>query len=281
MSILAYLIAGMRRLVQLAQSIWLSNPHTVSRQRFTLVWADEFDGPAGSPPDSSKWGRNIGGSGFGNHELQSYTDRIENAFLNGQSHLVIRAIKERHTGPDGIKCEYTSARLLTQGKFALRYGRFEARIKLPSGQGIWPAFWMMGSDIDQVGWPDCSEIDIMENKSGDDLVNNHGTLHAPGYSGAASITATYTLPNGQKFSDDFHVFAVEWEPDVIRFYVDGHLYATRTPADVPEKKWAFDRPCFMLLNLAVGGDWPGNPKETSTFPQDLTVDYVRVYALEP
>ena len=174
-------------------------------------------------------------------------------------------------------CLYTSARLITKRKFEQRFGRFEARLKLPAGQGLWPAFWMLGADIDAVGWPACGEIDIMEN-IGREPGTVHGTLHGPGYSGAQGVGAPYALPAGQRFADSFHTFAVEWEPQAIRWYVDGRLYQTRAPDDLPAgSRWVFDRPFFLLLNVAVGGNWPGAPDTSTTFPQAMLVDYVRVY----
>lgn len=243
---------------------------------WTLAWSDEFDGPSGSTVDLAKWSFDIGGSGWGNNELESYTNRTANAELQGGA-LVIRALKETFTGPDNITRNYTSARLLTRNKFTQTYGRIEARIKVPFGQGIWPAFWMLGNDIGTAGWPNCGEIDIMENIGREPSIV-HGTLHGPGYSGANGVSASYALTPSQKFSDDYHTFAVEWEPNVIRFYVDGLLYKTRTPADLPAgKTWVFNHPFFLILNLAVGGNWPGNPDATTVFPQLMKVDYVRVY----
>ena len=241
-----------------------------------LAWSDEFDGPKGSPVDSAKWSFDIGGNGWGNNELETYTSRTANSYVE-HGRLVIKALKETFTGPDKVTRNYTSARLLTKNKFSQTYGRFEARIKVPYGQGIWPAFWMLGDNIDTARWPNCGEIDIMENIGKEPSIA-HGTLHGPGYSGERGISAAYTLPSGQKFSDDFHVFAVEWEPNVMRFYVDGRLYKTRTPADLPPgTSWVFDRPFFIILNVAVGGAWPGNPDATTGFPQQMLVDYVRVY----
>lgn len=243
---------------------------------WSLTWSDEFNGPAGSPVDSAKWSFDIGGNGWGNNELETYTNRTANAVLEDGA-LVIRALKETLTGSDNITRNYTSARLLTRNKFTQTYGRFEARIKIPYGQGIWPAFWMLGDDIDTAGWPNCGEIDIMENIGREPSIV-HGTLHGPGYSGANGITGSYALPSSQKFSDDYHTFAVEWEPNVIRFYVDGFLYKTRTPADLPAgKTWVFNHPFFLILNVAVGGNFPGNPDATTVFPQLMKVDYVRVY----
>ena len=246
-----------------------------------LVWSDEFNAPNGSPVDTSKWVFDTGGGGWGNDELEYYTNRRENAYQQ-DGNLVIKVLQEKYIGPGDATRNYTSARLKTLGKFSQTYGRFEARIKIPRGQGIWPAFWMLGDDIekpasDKSGWPACGEIDIMEN-IGKEPVLVHGTIHGPGYSGANGIGDPYALPSGQPFADDFHLFAVEWEPNVIRFYVDDHLYATRVPADLPKAaKWVYDHPFFLLLNVAVGGGWPGNPDASSIFPQAMLVDYVRVY----
>jgi beta-glucanase (GH16 family) len=256
-------------------ALFASSLGRVNAQTWVLAWSDDFDGPAGSAPDQSKWGYDVGGNGWGNNELEYYTSRTDNAFLDGSGNLVIKAVKENYTGSDGVTRSYTSARLLTKGKFTQRYGRFEARIKLPFGQGIWPAFWMLGADIDSSGWPTCGEVDIMENVGREPSVN-HASMHGPGYSGGSPLTATYSLPSGQKFSDDFHVFALEWAPGVARFYVDGNLYETRTPADVAGSKWVFDHPFFVLLDVAVGGSFPGNPDSTTVWPQMMLVDYVRV-----
>ena len=245
-----------------------------------LVWKDEFSGTNGSAVDASKWVSETGGGGWGNNELEYYTKRLDNAYQQ-DGNLVIKVLQEKYTGADGVTRNYTSARLKTLGKFSQTYGRFEARIKIPRGQGLWPAFWMLGTDIEKPGWPGCGEIDIMEN-IGKEPALVHGTIHGPGYSGGHGIGAAYALPDAlpadQRFADDFHLFAVEWEANVIRFYVDDHLYATRTPADLPKgAKWVYDHPFFVLLNVAVGGDWPGNPDASSEFPQTMLVDYVRVY----
>jgi beta-glucanase (GH16 family) len=243
---------------------------------WSLVWGDEFDGPSGSAVDGAKWTAEVGGGGWGNNELEYYTSRLQNAYQSGGS-LVIKAIKEHYTGPDKVTREYTSARLITKNKFSQQYGRFEARIKIPFGQGIWPAFWMLGNDITTVGWPQCGEIDILENIGSEPTII-HGTLHGPGYSGGAGLSSSYSLPNNQRFADAFHTFAIEWEPNVVRFYCDGILYKTQTPADLPDgKTWVYNHPFFLLLNVAVGGDWPAAPDATTVFPQTMLVDYVRVY----
>jgi beta-glucanase (GH16 family) len=242
-----------------------------------LVWWDEFAGPDGSLPDPSKWTYSIGGGGWGNHELEYHTNRPENARIE-KGNLVITARKENYTGADGVTRDYTSARLKTQGLFSQTYGRFEARIKIPAGQGIWPAFWMLGDDLPSAGWPKCGEIDIMEN-IGKEPGIVHGSLHGPSTtSNTSDLTATFALPAGQNYADDFHLYAVEWEPTVVRFYVDSNLYATFDSSQWPAGgKWVFDHPFFIILNVAVGGDWPGSPDPTSKFPQNMLVDYVRVY----
>jgi beta-glucanase (GH16 family) len=246
------------------------------KKHWILTWSDEFNGPNHSTVDPSKWVVERGGEGWGNQELEYYTTRPQNIYLE-HGKLVITALREKFTGPDGISRAYTSARLKTQGKFSQAYGRFEARIKLPRGQGMWPAFWMLGEDIDTVGWPACGEIDIMEN-IGKEPGIVHGSIHGPGYVGGVGLEAPYQLPKGQKFAHRYHIFAVEWDPEAIRLYVDKHLYVTRTRADLRAGwKWAFDHPFFIILNLAVGGDWPGNPDATTELPQSMLVDYVRVY----
>ncbi len=236
-----------------------------------LAWSDEFDQPDGTGPDPARWAMETGGGGWGNNELEYYTDRLDNAFIEKGS-LTILAKQESFGGRN-----FTSARLKTQGKFSQKYGRFEARIRIPYSQGIWPAFWMLGDDIDTAGWPACGEIDIMEN-IGKEPAIVHGTLHGPGYSGASGIGAAYTLPGGGRFADDYHVYAIEWDSDSVRWYVDGNLYHTVKARDIPAgTRWVFDHTFFILLNVAVGGNWPGYPNSTTVFPQKMQVDYVRVY----
>ncbi len=230
-----------------------------------LVWGDDFDGPEGAAVDGSKWAYDSGPNWY-NGELQDYTTGADNAFLDGSGNLVIEARREAREGRD-----YTSARLKTEGKHTFTYGRFEGRMKLPFGQGMWPAFWMLGGN----SWPADGEIDIMENLGREPSIA-HGTIHGPGYSGADGPGTAYTLPGGAVFSDDFHIFAIEWEPNEIRWYVDGEHYSTKTPSDIGGNRWVFDHPFFFIVNLAVGGEWPGNPDETTQFPQRLLVDYIRV-----
>jgi beta-glucanase (GH16 family) len=245
--------------------------------QWTHSWSDEFSGPDGSSPDSTKWTYDLGGDGWGNQELETYTSRPQNVQIQ-KGNLVITALQEPFTGADGIARNYTSARLKTQNIFTQAYGRFEARIKIPKGQGIWPAFWLLGNDITQNGWPRCGEIDIMENIGREPGIN-HASLHGPSSLAPTSdLTAAIVLPVGQSYADDYHIYAVEWEPRTARFYVDSNSYATFTQSQWPAGgQWVFDHPFFIILNLAVGGVWPGNPDATTQFPQQLLVDYVRVY----
>jgi len=242
---------------------------------WTLVWADEFEQADGSAPDSNKWVYDLGGKGWGNNELETYTNRRTNSWIEG-GQLIIAAHHETYAGADGIKRNYTSARLKTQGRAAWTFGRMEARIKLPRGQGIWPAFWMLGTNISTARWPTCGEIDIMENIGREPNIV-HGTVHGPGYSGGEGIGIGLT--NAVPVADDFHLYAIEWEAARIRWFMDDQLFFTLTPADLPGgAQWVFDHPHYLILNLAVGGAWPGNPDDTTRFPQLMVVDYVRVYA---
>ncbi|MFD5791971.1 ricin-type beta-trefoil lectin domain protein [Streptomyces diastatochromogenes] len=237
------------------------------------TFSDTFDGPAGSGVDSSKWTLETGDN-VNNHERQYYTSGTRNAALDGQGHLVITARKENPAGYQCWygSCQYTSARMNTAGKFNAQYGHVEARMKIPRGQGMWPAFWMLGTPVN---WPDSGEIDVMENV-GFEPSTVHGTIHGPGYSGSGGIGAGYSLPGGQAFADAFHTFAVDWAPDSITWSVDGNVYQRRTPADLGGKTWVFNKPFFLILNLAVGGYWPGDPDGSTQFPQQLVVDSVSV-----
>ena len=243
------------------------------------LWHDDFNQPVGSGPNPAFWTHDLGDNGWGNAELEIYTDSRENSFVTADPDatdgkaLVIRAIRTA----DG---RYTSARIKTQGKYAATGGRIEARMKLPRGQGIWPAFWMLGESISTIQWPACGEIDIME-VPGHEPDKLHSTIHGPGYSGNHGLTKFTTLPAGATFSDAYHIFAVDWSPDKVEWSLDGQVYHTLTAAHLPAgAKWVFDgAPFFLLLNLAVGGHWPGYPDATTTFPQELRIDYVRVSAL--
>ncbi|PSK86899.1 beta-glucanase (GH16 family) [Murinocardiopsis flavida] len=245
-----------------------------------LVWSDEFNADAGTAPDGSKWNIEVNGDGGGNNERQYYTDSRDNLAHDGAGNMVITARKDdsgAHQCHYGT-CQYTSGRMNTAGKFTQEYGRFEARIKIPTGKGVWPAFWMLGDDFGDVGWPASGEIDIMENV-GHEPATVHGTLHGPGYSGGNGITGSYNHPQGWAFTDTFHDFAVEWSPEKITWFVDGVAYQSFTPADTGGNPWVYDHPFFLILNVAVGGAWPGDPDGSTSFPQEMKIDYVRVYDL--
>ena len=246
---------------------------------WSLAWSDEFEGPAGSPVDPAVWQPEVGGHGWGNEELQYYTDGTSNAALDGAGNLaiVVRRIDPELRGQFG-GCEYTSARLITKDQMVFSYGLVQARIRLPSGRGIWPAFWMLGQDMDQVGWPQCGEIDVMENFGRHPTVV-HGTVHGPGYAGPDGITASFDA--GIPLADDFHLYSVVWEPGRIRWYLDDQLYSTVTPDDLQGNPWVFDHDFFLLLNVAVGGTFSVSPGPSATFPQIMLVDYIRLYAGAP
>ena len=234
-----------------------------------LAWQDEFDGPAGQLPDPSRWTFDVG-TGWGNSQLEYDTARPENVSLDGAGHLLITARKE-----DWLGQSYTSGRITTRGKFEQSGGRFEARMRMPSGQGMWPAFWLLGNDVATAGWPACGEVDIMEYRGQEPLIV-HGSLHGPGYSGGSALTRAYSAP--APLDSAFHVYALEWSASKITWELDGVVYSTVTPASVPGgSAWVFNHPFFILLNLAVGGNYVGSPNSSTPFPQALQVDYVRVY----
>ena len=245
---------------------------TTPTNNWALVWEDNFDGPANQLPDPARWRFDIG-TDWGNAQLEYDTDRPENASLDGNGNLAITARREAYEGR-----AYTSARIKSQDLFEQAGGRFEARIRLPSGRGLWPAFWMLGANFDEVGWPECGEIDIMEYRGQEPSVI-HGSLHGPGYSAGQALTRRYEL-TGARFDTDFHVFAVEWATDEIRWSVDGLPYHVVTRNELPGR-WVFDQPFFILLNVAVGGAFIGPPDETTLFPQAMLVDWVRVYENTP
>lgn len=241
----------------------------LNSNNWELVWSDEFNTASGTLPDATKWTYDIGNSGWGNSELQYYTNRTQNIATDGNGNLVITAIKESYNG-----APYTSARIKSQGLFSQKHGRFEARIKTPYGPGIWPAFWLLGDDVSTTGWPQCGEIDIMELRGQQPHIIN-GSLHGPGYSGGNAITKPYSIPN-TRFDVDFHLFAVEWNENYIDYFVDDYLYQRIKKSDV-SGEWVFDNSFFMILNVAVGGNYVGYPTSSTPFPQKMYVDYVRVY----
>jgi beta-glucanase (GH16 family) len=241
-----------------------------------LIWSDDFNGPADAGPGLARWSFDTGGSGWGNEELESYTTRPANAELDGHGHLVISARAEKYTGRDGMTRGYTSARLQTLHEFQFKYGLVQARIEVPAGQGLISQFWMLGNNAyEGAGWPDSGEIDTMEVRGSAPHVVE-GTLHGPwswaphGVSGSAS--------SAPSLAAGFHVYGMEWEPDRISFLLDGSVYQTITPADLPAgASWPFRHPFFLLLDLAVGGVWAGSPNRTTPFPAQLVVDWVRVW----
>ncbi|MQY26938.1 glycoside hydrolase family 16 protein [Nocardia aurantia] len=246
-----------------------------------LVWRDEFTGAAGVGPDPANWGYDVGGEPqWGNHEWQYYTDRATNVALDGAGHLVISARREQLPGmapcSDG-PCDITSGRITTLGRFAQTYGRFEARMRIPGGKGLWPAFWLMGADIGTAGktWPGNGEIDVMETIA-DDPGTVYGSAHGPGFADPGYSQGFRAV--GQRLADDFHTYAVQWEPDRIEWFLDDTRYYTLSRSDLkPGHTWVFDHPFYILLNLAVGGEWPGPPDSATVFPAELMVDHVRVY----
>lgn len=256
-------------------SVGCGDQNDVDDSYTTIIWDDDFD--VDGSPDPDLWSYDIGTGveifgqpGWGNNEQQYYTDRPENIRVEGGM-LHITARKESFEGSN-----YTSAKILTRGKFERTYGRYEARIMLPFGQGIWPAFWLLGDDSGgSVIWPQIGEIDIMEYRGQEPIVI-HGSVHGPGYSGGRAVTDTYRLTGG-RFDTEFHVFAIEWGPDFIHYYVDDVLYNEITPNDV-NGEWVFnDNTFYIILNVAVGGTFVGPPNSSTPFPQTMLVDYVRVY----
>lgn len=236
-------------------------------QGYERVWEDEFDG---SEIDTDVWGYDIGGHGWGNEELEYYTDRSTNSYQT-QGYLFIEAKEEKFGERD-----YTSARMLSKDKYEVQYGRIDIRARLPKGKGIWPALWMMGGNFDEVGWPHCGEIDIMELIGSQPKVV-HGTVH---YSGDTSPNGGSTfLSGGQDFSDEFHVFSVVWYENYIEWRLDGKKFHSVTPEDLDGGAWPFNNEFFFIMNVAVGGIWPGSPDASTVFPQRMLVDYIRVYQL--
>lgn len=268
-------------MVQWAAMVFLVGAPLLCQAGWELVWSDEFEQANGTSPDSTKWGFDVGGDGWGNEQLEFDTSRTNNARIEGGK-LVIEAKQENFGGRN-----YTSARMVSKGKWSKAYGRMEARIKIPRGQGIWPAFWMLGNTIDTAKWPTCGEIDIMENigKVGEQG-KVYGTIHGPqnggDYNGGAGVGGSYTLPGGAILGDDYHIYAIEWTTNQIKWFLDDHQYFTATPSSLPGgSTWVFTQPQFFILNVAVGGRWPGNPDGTTVFPQQMLVDYVRVYDFVP
>ncbi|MEV8508616.1 glycoside hydrolase family 16 protein [Actinoplanes sp. NPDC051475] len=241
----------------------------------TLLFADEFNGAAGSGIDGSRWAYDIGGSGWGNGQLEYDTDSTANAAMDGEGNLVFTALAD--SGGNACwygPCQYTSARLTTWGRLAVQTGVLETRMRIPCGQGLWPAFWALGTDLQAVGWPASGEIDIMENL-GSEPYTVHGSLHGPGYAGVGSRMGSFSI--GSPLCWDFHTYTAVWTTGDVSFFLDGFAYARITAAQADP--WAFNKPFFLVLDLAVGGSWPGSPDAGTVFPARLRVDYVRVFSL--
>lgn len=231
-----------------------------------LVWSDEFDG---NSINTGNWSYDLGASGWGNQELQNYTSSPDNSYVQ-DGKLILKAMQ---SGPDN----FSSARLKSINLQEFQYGRIDVRAVLPVGQGIWPAIWMLGANFDEIGWPDCGEIDIME-LIGHQPNRVYGTAHwGADPSQHQYQSGTIALPNGQTFDEEFHVFSIEWQEDEIRWLMDDEVYHTVDPSTVGSQPYPFNQPFFFILNVAVGGVWPGYPDETTLFPVFMAVDYVRVY----
>ncbi|MDT9001565.1 glycoside hydrolase family 16 protein [Paucibacter sp. APW11] len=254
------------------------SPTPTPSPSWTLVWSDEFEGAAGSAPNRAYWNDDLGNQeaeGWGNHELQYYTAAPRNAALDGQGHLLLRAERAVNPGPcwDGKPCAFASGRIKSNGKVNFSYGKLEARIQIPAGQGIWPAFWTLGED--QLPWPAAGEIDVLEN-IGRTPNTAYGTAHGPGYSGAHGLGNNHVAP--APLAADYHVYTVIKRPNEIIWQIDGIPYHRLTPASLPAgAPWVFERPFFLIFNLAVGGDWPGSPDASTVFPAEMRVDWVRIY----
>lgn len=276
-------------LSSLAAGCSSSDTVTAPEARFELVWSDEFDGLEGLPPDGTRWTFDIGTGpnfdGWGNNQLEFTTDLPQNVSLDGEGNLAITARRIPAEDQEAfVERAYTAGRITTKGKFATRYGRIEARMLLPAGQGIWPAFWMLGDTFPEETWPGPGEIDIMEFR-GQDPTAVFANVHGPGYCGSpfncgsGPVGGAFRFDSPLGFDDRFHVFAVEWDPERIAWFVDDTVYATVKPSDVAGAgEWVFDEPFFLLVNLAVGGAFVlQDPDDTTPFPSTMLVDYVRVY----
>ncbi|MFL5620923.1 MAG: family 16 glycosylhydrolase [Gemmatimonadaceae bacterium] len=249
-----------------------------------LAWSDEFDGASGAPVDAAKWGHDLGDGcssgicGWGNNEKEFYTNAPENVSLDGQGHLQIVA----RQAPSGLTCyygacRYTSGKITTRGKMTATPGRVEARLKLPAGQGLWPAFWMLGSGFPSVAWPACGELDIMENKGSAPSATS-SAIHGPGYSGNTPFARVSQLPGGGVTSD-FHTYAVEWDAETVQFSVDSVLHYTVSQTDLLQYgNPVLGNSYFVILDLAVGGQFDGDPRSDAIFPATMLVDWVRVYS---
>ncbi|MBV9417369.1 MAG: glycoside hydrolase family 16 protein [Solirubrobacterales bacterium] len=245
--------------------------------RYTkLAWSDEFNGPVGAPLAKSKWITDLGAWGYTEGELETYTNSPANVAEDGHGHLAIVARQQEGTGPDGLTRDYTSARLETRGLFSTTYGLIEARMKIPAGAGLWPAFWLLGDNVNTIGWPACGEIDVLETLDGTPTVA-HGFINGP-TDVAPHYTVGQTVMSRRSLAAGFHTYAIRWSPNSITWLLDGVPYGTATPSSLPAgAKWVYNRSFHLILNLAVGGTWGGPPNSSTRFPATLLVDWVRVY----
>jgi beta-glucanase (GH16 family) len=260
---------------------------TVSRAKVSAIatsfrpsWSQEFEGPSGTPPDAGWWSYETGGAGWGNNELETNTNLAANAALNGQGDLAVTARRQSYTGADGIARQYTSARLVTSEKFDALYGRVEARIQVPAGQGLLPQLWALGQNDSSVGWPQSGEIDLME-ILGNDPYDVMGSIHGPqpgGAGPASSYGLTTAYSSRTPLSAGSHTYGMEWSPGEVRISVDRQVYASYTPLSLPlSAEWVFDHPFYLVLDLAVGGNWPGAPNQSTRFPATMLVDWIRYW----
>ncbi len=255
--------------------------HASPPPNYTLNWSEEFNEGIGTAPTSAYWSYDTGGGGWGNNELETYVSDLEHCQVVADTNATDGSALQILSTYDSRG--YESARIKTVSKVTPTYGFIEARIRIPYGQGIWPAFWMLGQDSTKgTRWPACGEVDIMENigKQSEWSIN-HGSSHSPNHSAGNALTASYTLPSGQYFKDSYHLFQLQWSQNKLAWYVDGILYETRTTVDTGTDPWPFNLPFFFLLNTAIGGNWPGNPDSTTVWPQRMLVDYIRVYNYTP
>jgi beta-glucanase (GH16 family) len=260
---------------------------TTPGSEWVQVWSDEFDGDSGTSFDAARWSPDLGDGcaagicGWGNQEKEYYTTEAENIALDGHGHLMIVA----RAAPSGLTCyygacRYTSAKVHTRGKVSASPGLVEARLKLPVGQGLWPAFWMLGANFPATAWPRCGELDIMEYR-GSQPATTSSAIHGPGYSGNTPFAHAKTRV-GENYSADFHKFSVAWDSMRVRFFVDDTLHYRLRRTDVERfGVWVFDQPFFLILNLAVGGHFDGDPQSDAILPATMLVDYVRVYRPAP
>jgi beta-glucanase (GH16 family) len=290
--------AGARRqsIIALAAVLALSlivNPSAdaATKKNLKLLWSEEFNSKQGTKPSSKNWAYEIGGGGWGNSERQFYTDKVSNISTDGAGKLVITAkristasldIVGTEPGTEAIldrcsDCQFTSARIKTARKLAFKYGRIEARMKMPQGVGTWPAFWMLGGDLlEGSSWPECGEVDIMEFRGDiNDRTTSalHGPTTPPG-SGLGSAFLSYA-----PLSDDYHTYAIEWRKNAIDFIVDGRVTGTYSSADTGTRGWVYNQEFFLILNLAVGGTYAGDEIDPDMNQAELKIDYIRYYSV--